>query len=76
MQNTIMWRLIRNRIPHLPSYIVNWLSQQGVDFNYSDSWNKLLHLTKTVNHEKLYVVDETVMKHGHFLFVNPPIIPT
>ena len=43
------------------SYIVNWLSQDGVDFNYADSWNKLLQLTKMVNHEKCYVADRTVI---------------
>jgi len=31
------------------SYIVNWLSQHGVDFNYADSQNKLLQLIRTVN---------------------------
>jgi hypothetical protein len=57
------------------SYIVNWLSQHGVHFNYDDSQNKLLQLTKTVNHEKRYVVDEIVMKHGHLPLRLPPYHP-
>ena len=55
----------------LRSYIVNWLSQHGVDFNYSDSRNKLIQLTKTVNHKKLYIVDEIVMKHGNHPDLHP-----
>ena len=57
------------------SYIVNWLSQHGVDYNYSDSRNKLLQLTKTANHEKCYIVDEIVMKHGHLPLRLPPYHP-
>ena len=36
-----------------------------MNFNNSDSRNKLFQLEKLVNHEKPYVVNEIIMKHGH-----------
>ena len=70
-----MCRLIRNRIPPPRSYIVNWLSQHGVDFNYSDSRYKLLQLTKMVNPEKNYIVVEIIMKHEYLLLCLPHYHP-